>query len=62
VPPNRANRLALSRSIKAFNASRTRLDFSRKPVKPCARATKSSSSASVVLMTSPAGINIGIIG
>jgi hypothetical protein len=33
VPPSRANRRALSRSISALSASRTRLDFSFTPVK-----------------------------
>src|SRR5216683_3079173 len=33
VPPRRANRRALSRSISALSASRTRLDFSLTPVK-----------------------------
>ena len=33
LPPNRANRRALSRSIRALSASRTKADFSRSPVK-----------------------------
>lgn len=33
LPPRRANRRALSRSIRALSASRTRLDFSFTPVK-----------------------------
>ena len=33
LPPRRANRRALSRSMSALSASRTRLDFSFKPVK-----------------------------
>ena len=33
LAPSRASRRALSRSMSAFNASRTRLDFSRRPVK-----------------------------
>src|SRR5262245_1047582 len=44
-PPRRAKRRALSRSIKAFSASRTRADFSSKPVNACAFASKSSSNA-----------------
>ncbi len=32
LPPNRANRRALSRSIRALSASRTRADFSVRPV------------------------------
>jgi len=32
LPPNRASRRALSRSINALSASRTRMDFSRSPV------------------------------
>jgi hypothetical protein len=48
LPPRRASRLALSRSISAFKASRTRLAFSVKPVNAWALATSSSSSARVV--------------
>src|SRR6478736_6236119 len=48
LPPRRASLRALSRSMSALSASRTRLDFSFKPVKACALATSSSSSASVV--------------
>jgi hypothetical protein len=48
LPPKRANRRALSRSIRALSASRTRRDFSSSPVKAWALATSSSSSASVV--------------
>jgi hypothetical protein len=33
-PPRRASRRALSLSIRAFKASRTRLDFSFRPVRP----------------------------
>jgi hypothetical protein len=53
LPPKRANRRALSRSIKALSASRTSADFSRRPVKACAFADKSSSSASVVRIKPP---------
>src|SRR5260370_24871415 len=48
LPPRRASRRALSRSMRALSASRTRLDFSLRPVKAWALATSSSSSASVV--------------
>src|SRR5258708_7396424 len=48
LPPRRANRRALSRSMRALSASRTKLDFSFKPVKARALATSSSSRASVV--------------
>jgi hypothetical protein len=50
VPPSRANRRALSRSISALSASRTRLDFSFTPVKAWAFATSSSSKEMVVRM------------
>src|SRR3982074_3452536 len=50
LPPRRANRRALSRSMRALSASRTRLDFSFKPVKAWALATSSSSRARVVRM------------
>src|SRR5262245_61046870 len=45
LPPRRASRRALSRSISAFNASRTSADFSCKPVRVRASATNSSSRA-----------------
>jgi hypothetical protein len=48
LPPKRASRRALSRSIKAFNASRTKLDFSVNPVNAWALAISSSSRARVV--------------
>jgi hypothetical protein len=48
LPPKRARRRALSRSINAFRASRIRLDFSFRPVKAWALATSSSSRATVV--------------
>src|SRR5271157_1734781 len=48
LAPNRASRRALSRSMSALSASRTRLDFSFRPVRAWALATSSSSSASVV--------------
>jgi hypothetical protein len=50
VPPRRANRRALSRSMSALSASRTRLDFSLTPVNAWALATSSSSRAMVVRM------------
>ena len=48
VPARRANRRALSRSMSALSASRTRLDFSFTPVNAWALATSSSSRAMVV--------------
>jgi hypothetical protein len=48
LPPKRANLRALSRSMRALSASRTKLDFSFKPVKASAFATSSSSKAMVV--------------
>jgi hypothetical protein len=48
LPPKRANRRALSRSIRAFKPSRTRPDFSVRPVSACASATSLSSRARVV--------------
>jgi len=48
VPPRRARRTALSRSIRALRASRTSDDFSVKPVKDWAFAISSSSNARVV--------------
>jgi len=48
LPPRRASRRAASRSINAFKASRTRTDFSFRPVNSWAFASNSSSSANVV--------------
>src|ERR1700722_3125538 len=48
LPPSRANRRAASRSTRAFSASRTRADFSFRPVYAWAWVTSSSSSAKVV--------------
>src|SRR3974390_2072693 len=50
LPPKRAKRRALSRSINALSASRTIADFSFKPVNSRALANCSSSSAKVVRM------------
>src|SRR5258706_6537309 len=50
VPPSKASRRALSRSISALSASRTSEDFSVRPVKAWALATRSSSRAIVVRM------------
>jgi len=50
LPPRRARRPALSRSIKARRASRTKADFSFRPVNCWALLTNSSSKASVVRM------------
>jgi hypothetical protein len=50
VPPRCASRRALSRSINAFRASRTRADFSSRPVNARALARSSSSRAIVVRM------------
>src|SRR5262245_62184909 len=47
VPPSRASRRALSRSIRALSASRTSADLCFTPVKACAFAMSSSSSARV---------------
>src|SRR5271165_2048075 len=47
VPPSRASLRALSRSIRAFSASRTRAVFSLRPVHACALTRSSSSIASV---------------
>jgi hypothetical protein len=57
LPPRRASRRALSRSISALSASRTRADFSRRPVKACALANNSSSRARVVRIE-PLGTNL----
>jgi len=53
VPPSAASLRALSRSIKALRASLTRAVFSATPVNSWASLTKSSSSASVVLIYFP---------
>jgi len=53
LPPSRASRRALSRSTRARSASWTIRDFSRKPVKACALASRSSSKAIVVRMEPP---------
>src|SRR3954462_14910222 len=50
VPPNRARRRALSRSIKALSASLTRADFSSMFVSSWAIASISSSRVRVVRM------------
>jgi len=50
VPPKEANLRALSRSIRALRASRSSAVFSPTPVNSCARRTRSSSKATVVLM------------
>ena len=50
LPPRRANRRALSRSINALSASRIKAEFSLRPVKARALATNSSSSATVMRM------------
>ena len=51
LPPMRASRRALSRSINALSASRMRADFSLRPVKACAFARSSSSRATLVRTT-----------
>ena len=48
LPPSRANRRALSRSISARNASRGKAGFSVRPDRSCAWAKSSSSNATVV--------------
>ena len=48
LPPSRAKRRALSRSMRALSASRTRTDFSFNPVKAWAFRKRSSSRARVV--------------
>jgi hypothetical protein len=50
LPPSRARRRALSRSIRAFRPSRTRVDFSCTPVRLLALARRVSSIARVVRM------------
>ena len=50
LPPSLASRRALSRSISAFNASRSSADRSLIPVKVVAFATRASSKATVVRM------------
>ena len=51
VPPRAASRREASRSIRAFNPSRTSAVLSCTPVSSCAMRTRSSSSAKVVLMS-----------
>src|SRR4051812_37422837 len=51
VPPSRASRYALSRSMSAFSASLTRAEVSRNSVSSRARSSRSSSSATVVRMS-----------
>ena len=53
LPPRRARRRALSRWINALSASRTKADFSCKPVNRWASFTRSSSKANVVRMPRP---------
>src|ERR1700722_10071128 len=53
LPPSIANRRAASRSTSAFSASRTRADFSLRPVYAWAWVTSSSSSAKVVRICNP---------
>src|SRR5579864_4280044 len=53
VPPRDASLRALSRSIRALRASRINADFSATPVNSWAVRTRSSSSATVVLMEAP---------
>jgi hypothetical protein len=61
LPPRTAMRRALSRSINALSASRTRTDFSLSPVNPWAWAMSSSSSAIVVrIPTSNRSMNMDI--
>ena len=48
LPPSRASLRALSRSINAFNASRTSADFSFTPVKASAFSSNASSRVKVV--------------
>jgi hypothetical protein len=48
LPPSRASRRALSRSINAFNASRTKAVLSRSPVRASASSRSRSSKANVV--------------
>src|SRR3981081_1886396 len=50
VPSRDANRRALSRSMRALSASRSSAVFSATPVNSWAMRTRSSSSATVVLM------------
>src|ERR1700722_3906683 len=63
LPPRLANRRALSRSIKAFKASRTSAVFLLSPVNETAFSSKASSSERVVRMgfsCYPTGINHSI--
>src|SRR5438067_6870769 len=50
APPSDANLRALSRSMRALRASRSSAVFSATPVNSCALRTRSSSSATVVLI------------
>lgn len=63
VPPRRASRLALSRSISAFKPSRTIADRSKGPASRVALASKSSSIVIVVrtINAPDAGIKYSII-
>src|SRR6202041_3500778 len=53
LPPRDANLRALSRSISALKASRINAVFSATPVNSWAMRTRSSSSATVVLIGTP---------
>src|SRR5208282_2238699 len=53
VPPRDANLRALSRSMRALSASRINAVFSATPVNSWAIRTRSSSSATVVLIGTP---------
>src|ERR1017187_2980810 len=53
VPPRDANLRALSRSMRALRASRINAVFSATPVNSWAMRTRSSSSATVVLIGTP---------
>src|SRR4029077_3866492 len=53
VPPSDANLRALSRSMRALRASRINAVFSVTPVNSWAMRTRSSSSATVVLIKTP---------
>jgi hypothetical protein len=56
--PSRANRRALSRSMRAFSASLINEDFLLRPVKAWAFATRSSSRAIVVRIVTSIGMNL----
>jgi hypothetical protein len=53
LPPRRANLRPASRAIKAFSPSRTKADFSVRPVYSLAVSIKSSSNTNVVRIGSP---------